>query len=331
VFGGRLLRPVGNLTIYTFCGVLGDGFGEGRRFVRHGFARVDKLRTPLTNQFETPMCFSSLSFRTLVAVACVAAAPLYATQAFADSARMDKVLAGEHRSEANKARDKYRNPKATLEFFGVKPNSNVVEVLPGGGWYTEVLAPYLRESGTYVALWPATAERGIKSHEERMAAKPALYDKAKLAKITASPNAGFVPTVEGVAPGSADFVLTFRNIHNLINPDLVDVYMRAFFDMLKPGGVLGVVDHRAKPGSTLKVMIDSGYVTEEYTIKRALAAGFRLDAKSDVNNNAKDAKDYPNGVWTLPPTLTEGEKDRAKYLEIGESDRFTIRFVKPAK
>ena len=275
--------------------------------------------------------FSSSALRTMLAVACVAAAPLYSTQAFADPAKMDKVLAGEHRSDANKARDKFRNPKATLEFFGVKPNSVVVEALPGGGWYTEVLAPYLRETGTYVALWPATAERGIKAHEERMAAKPALYDKTKLAKITTSPNAGTVPTVEGVAPGSADVVLTFRNIHNLINPDLVDVYMRAFFDMLKPGGVLGVVEHRAKPGSTLKVMIDSGYVTEEYTIKRALAAGFKLDAKSDVNNNAKDTKDYPKGVWTLPPTLTEGEKDRAKYLEIGESDRYTLRFVKPAK
>jgi predicted methyltransferase len=267
----------------------------------------------------------------MLAVACVAAAPLYSTQALADPAKMDKALTGEHRSDANKARDKYRNPKATLEFFGVKPNSVVVEALPGGGWYTEVLAPYLRETGTYVALWPATAERGIKAHEERMAAKPALYDKAKLAKITTSPNAGTVPTVDGVAPGSADVVLTFRNIHNLINPDLVDVYMRAFFDMLKPGGVLGVVEHRAKPGTNVKGMIDSGYVTEEYTIKRALAAGFKLDAKSDVNNNAKDTKDYPKGVWTLPPTLTEGEKDRAKYLEIGESDRYTMRFVKPAK
>ncbi|MBC7622145.1 MAG: class I SAM-dependent methyltransferase [Aeromicrobium sp.] len=244
---------------------------------------------------------------------------------------MDKALAGEHRAEANKARDKFRNPKATLEFFGVKPNSVVVEALPGGGWYTEVLAPYLRETGSYVALLPATSERGIKAHEERMAAKPALYDKAKLAKITTSPNAGFTPTVDGVAPGSADFVLTFRNIHNLIGPDVLDVYMRAFFDMLKPGGVLGVEEHRAKPGTAVKAMIDSGYVTEEYTIKRALAAGFKLDAKSDVNNNAKDTKDYPKGVWTLPPTLAEGEKDRAKYLEIGESDRYTLRFVKPAK
>jgi predicted methyltransferase len=263
-----------------------------------------------------------------IAIACMG---FVATTASADPAKMDKVLAGEHRSDANKARDKFRNPKQVLEFFGVKPNSVVVEALPGGGWYTEVLAPYLRDSGTYIALFPATSARGIKAHEDRMAARPALYDKAKLAKITASPNAGFVPTVEGVAPGSADVVVTFRNVHNLINPDLVDVYMRAFYDMLKPGGVLGVVDHRAKPATDLKTMIESGYITEEYVIKRALAVGFKLDAKSDINNNAKDTKDYKKGVWTLPPTLTEGDTDRAKYLEIGESDRFTFRFVKPAK
>jgi predicted methyltransferase len=258
-------------------------------------------------------------------------ASVAATSAFADAAKMDKVLAGEHRAEANKARDKFRNPKQTLEFFNVKPNSVVVEALPGGGWYTEVLAPYLRDAGSYTALWPATAANGIKAHEERMTARPALYDKAKLAKITASPNANFVPTFDGIAPGSVDVVLTFRNVHNLINPDLVDVYMRAFYDMLKPGGVLGVEDHRAKPATSLKAMIDSGYVTEEYVIKRAIAAGFKVDAKSDINNNAKDTKDYKKGVWTLPPTLTEGETDRAKYVEIGESDRFTIRFVKPMK
>ena len=268
--------------------------------------------------------------RAALIAACIASSSFMAATASADS-MMDKVLAGEHRSEANKARDQFRRPKQTLEFFGVKPNSVVVEALPGGGWYTEVLAPYLRDGGSYTALWPANAERGIKSHQDRMAAKPAVFDKAKLAKITTSANAGAVPTVEGVAAGSADIVLTFRNVHNLINPDLVDVYMRAFFDMLKPGGVLGVVDHRAKPGSTLKVMIDSGYVTEEYLVKRALAAGFKLDAKSEVNTNAKDTKDYAKGVWTLPPTLTEGDKDKAKYQEIGESDRFTLRFVKPAK
>jgi dipeptidyl aminopeptidase/acylaminoacyl peptidase/predicted methyltransferase len=247
------------------------------------------------------------------------------------NAALDKVLAGDHRSEANRTRDKYRNPKETLAFFGVKPDSVVVEALPGGGWYTEVLAPYLRERGSYTALWPAAAERGVKAHQDRLAARPTLYDRAKLAKVTTSSAPGAAPVIEGVAPSSADVVVTFRNVHNLINPDLVDVYMQAFFNMLKPGGVLGVVDHRAKSGTSVKAMIDSGYVTEDYVIKRALAAGFKLDAKSDVNNNPKDTKDYKSGVWTLPPTLTDKDVDRAKYLEIGESDRFTIRFVKPAK
>jgi predicted methyltransferase len=277
------------------------------------------------------MNFQTSFFRTTFIAAAVIAGALASNTALADAAKMDKVLAGEHRSDANKARDKFRNPKQTLEFFNVKPNSVVVEALPGGGWYTEVLAPYLRDTGNYFALLPATSTRGIKAHEDRMAARPALYDKTKLVKLTTSPTAGFVPTFEGVAPGSADVVLTFRNIHNLIGPDVLDVYMRAFYDMLKPGGTLGVEEHRAKPTADLKSMIESGYVTEEYTIKRALAAGFKLDAKSDVNNNAKDTKDYKKGVWTLPPTLTEGETDRAKYLEIGESDRFTIRFVKPMK
>ncbi len=277
------------------------------------------------------MNFQTSFFRSTFVVAAVIAGALASNTALADAAKMDKVLAGEHRSDANKARDKFRNPKQTLEFFNVKPNSVVVEALPGGGWYTEVIAPYLRDSGTYFALLPATSARGIKAYEDRMAAKPALYDKAKLVKLTTSPTAGFVPTFEGVAPGSADVVLTFRNIHNLIGPDVLDVYMRAFYDMLKPGGTLGVEEHRAKPATDLKTMMESGYVTEEYTIKRALAAGFKLDAKSDINNNAKDTKDYKKGVWTLPPTLTEGETDRAKYLEIGESDRFTIRFVKPLK
>jgi len=281
--------------------------------------------------FKANMNFQTSFFRATLLSALFSVGALVATTAHADAAKMDKVLAGEHRSEANKARDKFRNPKQTLEFFNVKPNSVVVEAFPGGGWYTEVLAPYLRDTGTYIALLPIAPATRIKAHEDRMAATPALYDKAKLAKITTSPAAGFVPTIEGVAPGSADIVLTFRNIHNLIGSDVFDVYMRAFFDMLKPGGVLGIVEHRAKPGTDVKAMIDSGYVTEEYTIKRALAAGFKVDAKSDINNNPKDTKDYKKGVWTLPPTLTEKEVDREKYLAIGESDRYTIRFVKPLK
>ena len=126
-------------------------------------------------------------------------------------------------------------------------------------------------------------------------------------------------------------MLTFRSVHNWLDDVLVDAYMKSFFDALKPGGVLGVVEHRAKPGTKLKQSIDTGYVTEDYVIKHAQMAGFKLDAKSEVNANPKDTKDYAKGVWTLPPVLTEKEKDREKYLAIGESDRMTLRFVKPAK
>ena len=243
----------------------------------------------------------------------------------ADTASLDKIMAGEHRSDANRARDVFRHPKETLDFFGVKPTSTVVEISPGGGWYTELLAPYLRDNGRYVAAFPAQAVKGLKSYQDKLATKPALYDKTKIVPFG-------VPSALDIRPdGGADFVLTFRNVHNWLDDDNVDTFMKSFFDALKPGGVLGIVEHRAKPGSKLKASIDTGYVTEEYVIKHALMAGFTLDGKSEINANPKDTKDYKKGVWTLPPVLTEGETDRAKYLTIGESDRMTLRFIKPVK
>ncbi len=243
----------------------------------------------------------------------------------ADSPSLDKIMAGDHRSDTNRARDVYRHPKETLAFFGVKPESTVVEIFPGGGWYTELLAPYLRDGGQYVAAFPAQSTTGLKNFKEKLAAKPTIYDKVRIASLG-------VPGKLDIRPdGGADFVLTFRNVHNWIGDNNVDAFMKSFFDALKPGGVLGVVEHRAKPGSSLKIGIDTGYMTEEYVVARAQMAGFVLDAKSEVNANPKDTKDYKKGVWTLPPTLTEGETDRAKYQGIGESDRMTLRFVKPAK
>ncbi len=243
---------------------------------------------------------------------------------------LEKILAGEHRSATNKARDTFRHPKETLAFFGVKADSTVIETFPGAGWYTEVLAPYLRPSGRYIAAYPAESVRGIKSFQEKLAAKPALYDKVKIVPIGAPAALDIRPDgANTVAGGGADFVLTFRNVHNWIDDDNVDAFMKSFFDALKPGGVLGLVEHRAKPGSKLKQAIDLGYVTEEYVIKHALMAGFKLDAKSEINANLKDSKDYKSGVWTLPPSLADGELERAKYVAIGESDRMTLRFVKP--
>lgn len=238
---------------------------------------------------------------------------------------LDKIMAGEHRSDANRARDVYRHPKETLAFFGVKPDSVVVETFPGAGWYTELLAPLLRDNGRYIAAFPAQSVKGLKNFQDKLAAKPVLYDKVKIVPLG-------VPSALDIRPeGGADFVLTFRNVHNWIDDDNVDAFMKSFFEALKPGGVLGVVEHRAKPDGKVKTAIDTGYVTEEYVIKHALMAGFKLDAKSEINANPKDTKDYRKGVWTLPPTLVEGEVDRAKYLSIGESDRMTLRFVKPAK
>jgi predicted methyltransferase len=242
------------------------------------------------------------------------------TASFAD-ANMDKALAGAHRSEANKARDQYRHPKETLAFFGVKSDSTVVEIAPGGGWYTEVLAPYLRDKGKYFV---AGSMRGLKTTTDLWAKNPAVFDKAGTLVFTLD-KVAFRPE------GGADVVLTFRNVHNWLKDDFQDKMFKAAFDALKPGGVFGVVEHRAKPGTTVAQSVESGYMDEAWVIARVEAAGFKLDAKSGVNNNPKDTKDYAKGVWTLPPTLTLGETDKAKYQAIGESDRMTLKFVKPAK
>lgn len=236
---------------------------------------------------------------------------------------LDKIMAGDHRSEANRARDVFRHPKDALAFFGVKADSTVIETFPGAGWYTELLAPYLRDKGRLIVAYPAESVRGIKSYQEKLAAKPTIYDKVKIVRIGA-------PGALDIRPeGGADFVLTFRNVHNWIDDDNVDAFMKSFYDALKPGGVLGLVEHRAKPGSKVKNAIELGYVTEEYVIKHALMAGFKLDAKSEINANPKDTKDYKSGVWTLPPSYADKEVDRAKYQAIGESDRMTLKFVKP--
>ncbi len=240
---------------------------------------------------------------------------------------LDKIMASDHRSEANRARDAFRHPKETLAFFGVKPDSTVIETFPGAGWYSELLAPYLRNKGRLIIAYPAESVRGIKSYQEKLAAKPAIYDKVKIVRIGAPAALDIRP--DGATGGGADFVLTFRNVHNWIDDDNVDAFMKSFYDALKPGGVLGLVEHRAKPGSKVKEAIEMGYVTEEYVIKHALMAGFKLDAKSEINANPKDTKDYQSGVWTLPPSFADKEVNRAKYQAIGESDRMTLRFVKP--
>ena len=244
---------------------------------------------------------------------------------------LDKAIEGKNRAAANQARDSFRHPKETLVFMGIKPNMTVVEVWPGAGWWTEILAPLLKDEGKYYAAWFPTESKGTpdylkereKGFDAMLAARPDIYGKVIKTKLLA-------PEFVDLAPkGSADMVLTFRNVHNWAKQGNTEAMFKAFYDVLKPGGILGVKDHRAKPGASLEAQVKSGYLTEEYVISAAEKAGFKLVAKSDVNANPKDTADHPEGVWTLPPTLRLKEKDKDKYLAIGESDRMTLKFVKP--
>lgn len=243
--------------------------------------------------------------------------------------KLATVLSGDHRSSANKARDDWRNPQETLEFFGVADDKVVMEIWPGGGWYTEILAPYLRDSGTYIAAgWDPNSEipfirDAMTAFMERLAAQPDLYDQVQYG-ILMPPD-----MLAPAQPGSVDVVLTFRNIHNWMPRGSQGMMLAAIYDSLKPGGVLGVVEHRGVAGSEQDPKAASGYVNEDFAIAMIEEAGFVFEAKSEINANPADSKDHPQGVWTLPPTLRLKDVDRDKYLGIGESDRFTLRFRKP--
>lgn len=239
---------------------------------------------------------------------------------------LDSALAGTWRSDANKARDAYRHPAATLAFFGVKPDQTVIEINPGGGWYSEILAPMMK-NGHYIAAIPADASseynaRGNAKFRAMLADNPDQYGAAEVVE--------FDPKAPSFGPdGSADVVLTFRNVHNWVGGGSAAAMFKGFNAVLKPGGTLGVVDHRASDGTDPAALEKSGYLTTESVIKLATDAGFTLAEQSEINANANDTKDYEKGVWTLPPTLTLGDTDRDKYMAIGESDRMTLKFVKP--
>ena len=233
--------------------------------------------------------------------------------------QLDQVLAGSWRSAANRARDVYRHPKATLQFFGVRPDQTVIEITPGGGWYSEILAPLLHDNGRYVAAVPAAAATALR---RKFAADAVRYGHAQVVEF--DPRAPvFGP------PGSADRVLTFRNVHSWVMAGTAPAMFKAFYAVLRPGGVLGVVDHRADDSAAPAAGQSSGYLPTRTVVKLATDAGFVLEQASEINANSRDTKDYPKGVWTLPPTLALGQQDRAKFLAIGESDRMTLRFVKP--
>ncbi len=268
----------------------------------------------------------ALAFTTAVAlVGLFQPAPAWADDALKAS------LSSAHRSPANMARDVWRHPKETLAFFGLTPEMTVIEMSPGGGWYTEILAPYLRDKGQLIlaADDPDSGEAYYRRSAERLSKRlqdlPAVYDKVKVLPFE-------VPKkIALAAPGSVDMVLTFRNVHNWVGSGEASVtaVFKSAFTSLKPGGVLGVVDHRLPADRTQDAKASSGYVHVAYVTRLAEAAGFKLAGSSEVNANAKDSADHNKGVWALPPTYANKEVDRAKFEAIGESDRFTLKFVKP--
>lgn len=253
--------------------------------------------------------------------------------------RIGKAMAGDHRDPENAVRDIYRHPKETLMFMGIKPGLSVVEIWPSTGWYTEILAPVLRERNIYFAAgFAMTADRTPewrkdvhKKFMEKLEQRSDIYDHVVVTELSVPERTTIAP------PDKVDMVLTFRNVHNWMNGDYAEDMFKVFARVLKTGGILGVVEHRAKPGISVAEMKKSGYITEEHVIALARSAGFELEAKSEINANPDDSKDHPAGVWTLPPSLRycrsmEDSPDRAKcfskYRAIGESDRMTLRFRK---
>ena len=218
------------------------------------------------------------------------------------------------RTPSYKARDSYRHPYETLNFFGIKQDMTVIELNPSGGWYTEILANYIHYPGTLIA---AQGSYYLKKFEKKMNSDP-MYGRVEIVNLNSDLG----------EPNSVDAVITFRNLHNWLGPQMDSIFGNSF-KTLKPGGIFGVVEHRAIPNTDLETMKKSGYVTEEHAIEVALKNGFELVAKSEINANPKDPKDHPKGVWTLPPSLRLGDVDRDKYKEIGESDRMTLLFKKP--
>jgi len=257
-----------------------------------------------------------------------------AEAASAYSAKLQAAITGSWRSEANVARDAWRHPAQVLHFFAVQPQHTVVEITPGAGWYAEILAPYLREKGHYIAavVDPQTLAadapgrsyqvRAFDELKDKFAQMPAQFDRAQVV--------AYDPAKPVFGPAaSADAVLTFRNVHNWRSAGQAEGMFAAFFEVLKPGGVLGVVEHRAK--TDVPAEDRSGYVGQAQMIALAEAAGFAFDQSSEINANPRDSKDHPNGVWMLPPSNKHEASEAAKFQAIGESDRMTLRFIKPAK
>jgi len=284
---------------------------------------------------QAPSAPAAAATADAAAVTAPARAPLAALPSSDPRTRaaLDAVLAGPQRSDANRARDAHRHPRETLEFFGIRDTQTVLEVWPGGnGWYTEILAPLLREHGRYFAAGydPASdskfAQDANRAFRAKLDAAPASYDRVEVVALQ------FPGALAPVPPESVDLVVTFRNLHNWLAKDgAAPAMLSAMYAALKPGGVLGLVDHRADPAAPVDPRAKLGYVNEQYAIDLIEKAGFEFIGSSEVNANPKDTHDWEQGVWTLPPTFRLGDKDRERYAAIGESDRFTLRFRKPRR
>ena len=239
------------------------------------------------------------------------------------------LVALKAQADRDSSRDQYRHPLETIEFFGVMPDMNVVEITPGGGWYTEILADYV--TGTLFAAHFNPESKGEyyrnsrERFEKKIAINPELYGNVEMHTFDISLNLLTTPV------NSADALVTFRNVHNWLRSNNEAAAFELFYKTLKPGGVLGVVEHRAVPGTAREAMLTSGYMTQDYVTELAERAGFVLEASSEINANPNDSADHPKGVWTLPPSLRLGAQDRDKYLAIGESDRMTLKFRKPKR
>lgn len=247
------------------------------------------------------------------------------------SARLRAAIASPERPEAERARDAHRHPLETLRFFGIEPDMHVLELWPGGGWYTQILAPYLREKGqlTVTSYDPAGPEDEYPTRSARRYAELLEAERDRFGEV------GVVivdpPEKLDLGPDATyDAVLTFRNNHGWLRGGYHDALYEEAFRVLRPGGVLGVVQHRAEAGADPETAAERGYVPEATVVSAAQRAGFALEARSEVNANPRDTKDYPEGVWTLPPSYRLEDEDRARYEAIGESDRMTLLFRKPA-
>ncbi|PHS70217.1 MAG: methyltransferase [Methylophaga sp.] len=252
--------------------------------------------------------------------------------AASESAQLIQAVNNEHRTEVNRLRDQYRHPQQTLEFFGVQADMTVIEIWPGKGWYTAILAPFIKQGGgQFIAAgflastgpkWRQTMQR---EYQQWLANYPDYYDQVTIVEI--GPPTFWQMGVDE----SVDAVLTFRNVHNWLKGGYETEMFNSFYRVLKPGGILGITDHRASPDTDLATMKQSGYLSQQLVVELARQAGFELEASSEINANPIDNKQHPKGVWTLPPTLRLGEQDKRRYLAIGESDRMTLRFRKPDK